>query len=322
MSKNVAESLALKTVIGSYGHTKPLKDGDVSSGHLQLNHTEVSPVHDVFPRIVGKESEFEVAELALTTYLLAKTFNKNITAIPVVLQRMFWHGNIFYNANSGIEKPSDLAGKRVGIRSYGQTGGVWTRGVLQSEYGIDLDSITWVLVEPEHVREFEPKGNIEFRPGASISDMILSGDIDAAIGRVDQIAGQADPGTILPLIPDSEAIEREWFNRTGIFPTNHTLVIRNDVLEANPWVAQELFDVLKESKQVYLNRLERDGPSTGEDKIRLWHKDVVGGDPLPFGVEKNRKSLETLAEFAFNQRIVPKKFDVEEMFFPGTLKLE
>lgn len=312
---NSIKPLVLKTVMGTYGHTRALKEGAAASARLDLQFTEVEPVTEALARMV-RNQEYDVAELAITTYFLARAFGKPITAIPAVLVRGFHHGGITVNVNSGIKKPTDLEGKRVGLRSYGQTSGVWARGILQHEYGVDLSKITWVLIEDEHVREFVPVANIVRHPHRTknLEQMLLSGEVDAALGvRMQE--------NIQPLIPDAEGAGATWFKRTGIYPVNHAVSIKESTLAENPWLSEELFRVLKASKEAYLQQLKTEGPVTDEDRQWVRQQSLVGADPLPYGIEANRKGLDTLLQYAYEQRITPRLFTVEEIFAPGSAHL-
>ena len=173
--------LVLRTAVGSYGHTKPLKDGTIASKMFSMEHIEVSPVVSIFRRMV-RSLEFDVAEMALSTYMCARAHGKPFTGIPVFLTRAFYHGGLVHNTRSGITSPKDLEGRKVGLRSYTLTPGVWTRGILQTEYGVDLEAVTWVLSGDEHVAEFVAPPNVVSSPHNDLGEMLLTGEIDAAIG--------------------------------------------------------------------------------------------------------------------------------------------
>ena len=195
--------LALKTAIGRYGHTLPLMDGSVASERFAFDWAEYETIVGVF-RTMVRTSAYEVSEMALSTYLCARAHGKPMTAIPVFITRSFNHGDVVYNADSGIGSPRDLAGKRVGVRAYTVTPGVWARGILKHEYGLDLDAVTWVLGSDEHVAEFvEPPNVVSAPAGSDLGDMLLSGELDAAIG-----VGGLDSARIRPLIPDARAFTR------------------------------------------------------------------------------------------------------------------
>src|SRR5581483_11457980 len=196
----------LETVIGSYPHTAALKAGEVAPDGYALTFTEVSPIIAAFRRMV-RSLEFDVCEMALSTYLVAREHAKPFTAIPVFLVRGFHHDALAYNARAGISGPKDLEGKRVGVRAYTVTTGVWARGILASQYGVDLDKVTWVVFDEEHVQEYQTPGNVETAPaGAKMAEMLAEGALDAAIG-----AGAVDSPDVRPLFPDARAAVAAWY---------------------------------------------------------------------------------------------------------------
>jgi 4,5-dihydroxyphthalate decarboxylase len=309
------QTLTLKTAIGTYGHTAALKDGSVTPQGIKLDHVEVTPIIAAFRRMC-RNLEFDVCEMAVTTYLTAKAFNKPFTALPVVPVRAFHHGGMSYNVKSGIKEPKDLEGRKVGVRAYTVTSGVWARGILASEYGVDLNKVTWVINDEEHVKEYTPPSNVQLVSAEkSFIDMMLAGEIDAAIG-----AGSTDSPDIKPLIPSARQAEADWFKRTGIYPINHMIVVKDEVLASNPWVAAELLAAFKASKQRFLDHLDRGQQLTPDDQSWIQRKALVGGDPLPYGVEGNRKGLEAVIQYAYDQKILPKKYSVEEIFAPNALE--
>ena len=234
--------LVLRTAVGNYGHTIPLKDGTVTSKMFDMEHIEVSPVTSIFRRMV-RGLEFDIAEMALSTYLCARAHGKAFTGIPIFLTRAFYHGGLVYNTRSGIKSPKDLEGRKVGLRSYTLTPGVWTRGILQTEYGVDLDAVTWVLSGDEHVAEFVAPPNVVSSPNNDLGEMLLSGEIDAAIG-----AGPVDSPDIQPLSQEPDEADAAWHRKTGVYPISHMLVVKDAALESNHGLAQELFDVFKTAK--------------------------------------------------------------------------
>ena len=308
---------SLSIAIGNHGLTQSLKEGSVRSDRLQLEFIQVDPITAAMRRMV-RSLEFDVCEMAFTTYLCAKALGKPITAIPVFLTRNFHHWAAFYNVKSGIKGPKDLEGRRVGVnRGYTVTTGVWVRGILQTEYGVDLEKITWVATDDEHVAEFRAPRNVDYsHRGKPIAQLLLSGEIDAAVGDV-----RADSPDIRPLIPDARNAGFAYFRKTGIYPINHAVAIRNSLLEAEPWVAEELFNVFKAAKKNYLARLDAGKNLSPADETAVALGGVVGGDPFPFGVAANRKALEAIVRFAVDQHAIPGKFSPEELFAPGTLKL-
>ena len=308
-------ALTLRTAVGNYGHTNPLKDGTAKAENFDMDQVEVSPVISIFRRMV-RCLEFDVAEMALSTYLCSRAHNKPFTAIPIFLVRGFHHGAISYNTNSGIQSPKDLEGRRVGVRGYTVTTGVWVRGILQSVYGVDLNKVTWVLSGDDHVAEYVYPSNVVPVGDGDLASMLLAGEIDAAIG-----AGAVDSPDVQPLIPDARNAGIDYFKSTGVYPINHTLVVKNEVLAANPWLAEELFGVFKSAKETYLQELRSGQHQEASDKAMLEMAKVVGDDPLPYGFEAARKTLETFIQFNVDQKVLSEKVDPESVFAPSTLRL-
>ena len=307
--------LILRTAIGTYGHTTPLKDGSVTSKMFDMEHIEVSPVTSIFRRMV-RGLEFDVAEMALSTYMCARAHGKAFTGIPIFLTRAFYHAGIVCRARSGITSPKDLEGKRVGVRSYTLTPGVWTRGILQTEYGVDLNAVTWVLSGDEHVAEFAAPANVVSSTNSDLGEMLLSGEIDAAIG-----AGAVDSPDVHPLFPEADEADAVWHRKTGVYPISHMLVVKDAALEANGGLTEELFDVFKTAKTPYMDQLKSGSASAPADRALLKMGEIVGGDPVPYGFESSRKTLETFIGFNVEQGVIPRKVDAEELFPESTLTL-
>jgi 4,5-dihydroxyphthalate decarboxylase len=304
----------LKTVTRTQGNNAALKHGTVGPKSYELEFEEVDPLIAAFRRMV-RGLEWDVCEMAITTYICAREHGKRMTAIPVFLVRAFHHGAILVNAKAGIRSPKDLEGKRVGVnRGYTVTTGVWARGVLQAEHGVDLSKITWVLSGDEHVAEYRPPANVvPIEPGKKIADMLVSGELAAAIG-VD-----VEHPDVKPLIPNAAEAGLSALRERGHYPINHLVVIRDDLIGAHPSLAEDVFNAFAESKRVYLERLESGQieKPTAVDKV---HQKVmeIAGDPLPYGIEPNRKALEELIQHALTQRIITKPVTVEELFAPST----
>jgi 4,5-dihydroxyphthalate decarboxylase len=301
----------LKTAIATYPHTKGLKDGTVTAPGLQFEHVEVSPIVGAFRRMV-RTLEFDVSEMAITTYLTARAYDKAFTALPVFIMRQFHHSPIVYNVKSGVQSPKDLEGKKVGVRAYTVTTGVWVRGILATEYGVDLDKITWVVVDEEHVQEYRKPSNVLERPGANLGAMVAQGELAAAIG-----AGQVDSPDVKPLIPNAREAEAAWYRKTGIYPINHTVVVKDSLLRADPTLAPRLFHAFAEAKALFLRQMSLGAELPADAQALAQRRSVVGDDPLPYGIAPNRKALEAVIQFAHDQKILPRKISVEEMFTGG-----
>lgn len=307
----------LTIAVGNYGLTKPMKDGRVRPDNLKLEYIQVEPIVAAMRRMV-RGLEFDISEMAFTTYLCAKAYGKPITAIPVFLTRNFHHWAAFYNAKSGITKPRDLEGRTVAVnRGYTVTTGLWVRGILQAEYGVDLNKITWAPTDDEHVAEYEAPANVDYSyRGRPIAELLLSGKIPAAVGDV-----RVNSPDVQPLIPDARNAGFAYFRKTGVYPVNHALVAKDSVLKENPAVARELFHAFRAAKKIYLDHLATGQNLSPADETAIAVRQVVG-DPFPFGVQPNRRALETIVQFAVEQQVIPKTFSVEELFAPGTLNLE
>jgi 4,5-dihydroxyphthalate decarboxylase len=305
----------LKTAIATYPHTKGLKDGTVAVPDVQFEHVEVSPIIGAFRRMC-RSLEFDVCEMAITTYLTAKAYDKPFTALPVFVMRQFHHSPIVYNTKSGVKSPKDLEGKKVGVRAYTVTTGVWTRGILASEYGVDLGKITWVVVDEEHVQEFRKPANVMERPGANLGEMLLSGELAAAIG-----VGKVDSPDVKPLIPDAAAAEAAWYRKTGIYPINHTVVVKDALLQSDPSLAPRLFTGFEAAKAQFLKELGSGAELPVEAQALAKRRSIVGDDPLPNGLAANRKTLEAIIRFAHEQKILPRTVKPEEIFAANTLDL-
>jgi len=309
----MAQPLTLKTAIGTYGHTRALKDASVAPQGISLDQVEVSPIIAAFRRMI-RQAEFDVSEMAISTYLCALAFKKPITAIPIFPLRAFQHGSILVNTKSGVESPRDLEGKRVGVRAYTVTGGIWVRGILANEYGVDLNKITWVVPDEEHVTEFPLPGNVEkVAPDSDLKEMLLSGDLAAAIGT-----GPIEDPNIKPLIPNPQAAAVAFFKQSGVYPINHMVVIKNSVLEQNPWVAKSIYDAFVESKKQFMDRLSAGGELSPQDQAVVKLKETIGPDPIPYGIAANRPAVATMIRYNVQQGIIPRAYDVEEIFHEST----
>jgi 4,5-dihydroxyphthalate decarboxylase len=263
--------------------------------------------------------EFDVAEMAITTYLTAKAYHKPFTALPVFVVRQFHHSPIVYNVKSGVASPKDLEGKRVGVRAYTVTTGVWARGILATEYGVDLNKVTWVLADEEHVEEYHKDypANVVYQAGANLGAMVASGELAAAIG-----VGRVDSPDVKPLIPNAHEAEAAWYRKTGLYPINHTVVVKDSLLQADPTLAPRLFEAFKEAKALFLQQLSTGAELSGAEQALAQRRSLVGDDPLPYGIARNRKAIETVIQFAQAQKILPRQVSPEEMFASNTLNLE
>src|SRR5690242_11039299 len=305
----------LKTVTRTQGNNRALKDGTVKPRGFELDFVEVDPLIDAFRRMV-RGLEFDVSELAMTTYLSAREHGKRFTALPIFLVRAFHHGAIVVNAKSGIRTPKDLEGKRVGVnRGYTVTTGVWARSVLQHEYGVDLGKVTWVLSGDEHVAEFKPPANVvPMEKGRKMADLLISGEIPAAINV------EVDHPDVRPLIPNAKDAAFEALRVRGHYPINHTIVVKDELLASRPGLAGDVFEAFAQAKRLYVEKLRAGAieKPTAMDEMHRRVMQVTGGDPLPYGIAPNRGPLEELIASAKEQGIIGRAFAPEELFPPAT----
>jgi 4,5-dihydroxyphthalate decarboxylase len=306
----------LKSAFGDYPHTKALKNGTVTIPGVTLDHQPVSGPGGILTvfRQMSRDVSFDVAEMAITTWLTAKAYNKPFTAIPVFVVRQPWHGATVVNTNV-VKSPKDLEGKKVGVRAYTVTGGVWCRGILAEQYGVDLSNVTWVLADEEHVDDFHKDypGNVERRIGADLGALIASGELAGGVGM-----GRVDSPDVKPLIANAAQAATDWYKNEGIFPINHTVVVKNSVLESDPTIAERLFNGFNQAKEAFLKQLDAGGELSDEAKEFAARRDYMGRDPLPYGIEPNRKALETIIRYAHQQGILPRNYAPEEVFARGT----
>jgi 4,5-dihydroxyphthalate decarboxylase len=313
----MAEPL-LRTVTRTQGANQALKTGEVAPHGFGLGFEEVPVLVHAFRRMV-RGLEFDVCEMALTTYLVAKAHGAAFTALPAFLVRGFHHDAIRYDPASGLTGPQDLQGRRVGVhRGYTVTTGVWARAVLAQEYGVDLGSVTWVLSGDEHVEAYRPPANVvSMPPGSSLEQMAVDGDLAAVIG-----AGP-ESSRLAPLIPDAREAGYRALAERGTYPINHLVVVKDEVLRAYPDAAAEVFGAFARAKQAYVDLL-RSGTiaePTAADRMHLRVMGLTGGDPLPYGIEPNRAVLEELVRHAVDQRILDRAPDVDALFAEGARDL-
>src|ERR1700730_16073694 len=304
----------LKTALVTRGHTRPLKDGTVKLRGFELDFEDVPAIITAFRRMV-RGLELDISEMAMTTYLCARAHGKPFTAIPVFPMRAFHHGAILYNTNLGVHTPKDLEGRKVGVnRGYTVTAGLWARSILQHEYGVNLNRVTWVLSGDEHVAEYRPPANVvAIEPGRTFADLLIAGEIAAAIGV------QVESPDVKPLIADAREAGFEALRQRGHYPINHTVVVRNDLLDAHPDLALDMFDAFAEAKRIYVQRL-REGPVDAASSIDHVYLRVmeITGDPLPYGIEPNRQALEAIVQYSVEQGILSRPVAVEELFPQST----
>jgi 4,5-dihydroxyphthalate decarboxylase len=307
----------LHTVLVTRGHTQALKDGTVTPQTFEFDFEDVPIIIKAFRRMV-RGLEFDICEMAMTTYLCARAHGKPFTAIPVFPMRAFHHGAIVYNTNAGIRTPKDLEGRKVGVnRGYTVTTGLWARSILQHEYGVDLNRVTWILSGDEHVAEYRPPANVvPIEPGKTIEGLLIAGEIAAAIG-VD-----VESPDVKSLVPNAREAGFEALRQRGHYPINHTVVVRNHRLDASPDLAPDMFDAFAQAKRIYVQRLRDGHVDAGSPTDQVFKRVMeITGDPLPYGIDANRKALEAIVQHSVEQGILPRPVAVEELFPENTRAL-
>jgi 4,5-dihydroxyphthalate decarboxylase len=308
----------LTIVTRTQGNNQALKDGSVRPRGREFDFQDVPVLIDGFRRMV-RSLEFDVSEMALSTYLCAREHGTRFTALPIFLVRAFHHGAILVNTRAGIATPKDLEGKRVGVnRGYTVTTGLWARSVLQQEYGVDLSRITWVLSGDEHVAQYQPPANVvPVAKGEKIADLLVAGELAAAIGI------EVDHPDVKPLIPDAAQAGFAALRSRGHYPANHLIVMRDDLLAAQPQLAVDVFEAYAQAKRQYLERLQAGAieQPTAADRLHLRVMEITGRDPLPYGIEPNRPMLHEWIEHCLTQGIITRRVAVDDLFAPATRAL-
>jgi len=272
----------LKTLLGDHACTAALKDGSIKSDSVALEFADYSPAHKGFKPMVRQQA-FDVSEMAIVTYLMAKSFGKPMVLLPVVVVARSQHAFALYNARRGTLRPADLNGKRVGIRSFTTTTGAWLRGILANDHGVDLESIHWVTFEDAHVAEFRDTTR-RAPQGAQIVQMLIDGELDAVLGE------KSDHPDLKPLFADVAAQEKAWFARHQVLPINHMVVVSHELSRDHPEAVREVFRLLRESAA----RARTASPS--------------------FSANEMRRSLGMIIRYAAQQGLIPREVAVDELF--------
>ena len=314
--------LRLTLACGDYDFLRPLFDGNVAPPGVDLNVLTM-PSPERHGRMLRHE-EFDACELSLVGYLVARDRGCDYTAIPVFPHRRFRHSYMVKRTECGIEKPADLNGKRVGLDTLQNSAGLWMRGILQDYYAVELKTIEWWCQEEEDV-EFEPAQWMQVKRvprGKNVDQMLLDGELEAALyPEVLPSMRDGSPKVAL-LFPNPKAAEIDYYKKSGIFPIMHTVVIRNRILENHPWVAMSLVQGFERAKQVCFERM-RDPRAFAlvwvQDLLRE-QREIFGADPWPSGLEPNRKALEAAIRYEYEQGMIKKKAEPQDLFFPASLQ--
>ena len=292
--------LKLRTMLGDYPNTMALKNGSVKSDVVELDFVKADVPHDQFKRVIA--GEFDVAELAIITYLQARGWNKPIAALPVAVGGRFQHAQLAYNTDFGTITTKNLEGKRVGVRTYSQTTPTWVRGILQNDYGVDLSKIHWVTFEDGHVPEYKEPADTERAPhGETFMKMLLAGKIDAAVVMVPDLKLP----NIKSVITDPSREIAAWYKSYNAIQLNHVIVVKESLLKSSPEAVREIFRMMKESKKAANEPLGADGI-----------------DYRPIGYSNNKRNFEVAALYASQQKLVPRDLKIDDLFNDLTRSLE
>jgi 4,5-dihydroxyphthalate decarboxylase len=288
---------SLRTNLADYPVTMAMKDGRVRSNLVRLDFCGPKSAHDGFKAMI-REGAFDAGELAIVTYLQAKAYGKSFVMLPTPIVGRFQHHCIAFNQELGPLNPKDIEGRRVGVRTYAQTTGLWVRGILQHEYGVDLGKVTWLTVDDSHLAEYQDPSNCQRLPaGSKLVQMMLGGEIAAAILGKDM---PKDP-RVRTLIPDPFVAAAQWHRREGVIPINHVFVVTKELSASRPDVVREIFRMIVESRNL--------APESATSTLP------------PIGLEANRKGLEMAIDWSFEQKLIPRRLAVDELFDDTTAAL-
>jgi 4,5-dihydroxyphthalate decarboxylase len=294
--------VTLSIATGKHRHVDALKNGSVTIPGVELRPIEVPVQVDMFRRMT-RDLEFDIAELSLVSYLCAREYGIPISGLPICLRTAFHHGDFLYNVNAGIKEPKDFEGKRVGSRTYTVTPGVLDKGILSDEFGVDIDSITWVLAELEHVSQCQHRLPPNVIPGTAAAEdlfpRLASGEIDAGIAGAN--LNRLESVNVRPLFANARELDRQQYQRTGIVQPFTIVVVKDEALTAHPWLAEALYAGFTKAKQIDMS------PDANVAQI-------VDGDPLPYGREANRKGFAEAIRLATQQHIITKPLTVDGVF--------
>jgi 4,5-dihydroxyphthalate decarboxylase len=324
---NGADRPRLKIAIGGYGHTRAIKNGSIPIDGVDADFVEVVPIIQAFRRMV-RDVEFDICEMAPTTYMIARARGAPYIALPIFLMRRFHHGGFVVRPDAGIRHPKDLEGKKVGVRAYSVTTGVWTRGIFMNEYDLDSSKVTWVVDDEEHVTTLKLPPNVMHAPeGKSLQSMMKSGEIQAGfsgpagVGRAgppirnwDMNAPTGgDTGTYPELIADVALVEADWYRRTGIYPIHGLIVVKDALVASHPWLPRAMMTAFTTAKQAYLDELRLAAGDSVEDARYRGFFSLMS-DPLPYGIAANRPSIEALVSYALQQQLIPSRPELDRVF--------
>jgi 4,5-dihydroxyphthalate decarboxylase len=319
---------------------EPLMNGSIQVEGFEIIPTYSHPSETFWRQL--KFHEFEMAEMSMSSYLIARSRGIDMIALPVFPSRRFFHAEQSYHVDSGIKDPGDIVGKRIGVGEYQQTAALWTRGILEHDFGVSQYKVDWYMERTEELSHggatgFAPPPGISFHripPDQSLATMLVSQQIDVApigghltravnvIDRSTHIRGsEGDWSKVKPLFPDEIAEARRFVSKYGFVPFNHTYIVRGDVYRGNPGLGGKLYKAFVDAKAQAANRLIEQIPESlvfGPEYLAMT-RDILGDDPFPYGIQANRKMLETVVGFSHEQGLTPRKMKIEELFAEETL---
>jgi 4,5-dihydroxyphthalate decarboxylase len=316
-------NLRLTLACGPYDRTQALRDGTIRAEGIDLNYVTLQPA-EIFWRML-QYKEFDASEMSLSNYTtLVSGGQAPFIAIPVYPSRVFRHGYFFINTEKGIESPGDLKGKRGGVPEYSMTAAVYMRGLLEHEYGVKPRDVDWVQGRTDRLgRALPPDIRLTQAPsGAELGDLLARGEIDFLMTANNPLSFRRGAPNVRRLFPNYADVEKDYYRRTRIYPIMHTLVIRRDVHERDPWVALNLYKAFSAAKQHACHLLAE----TGSPKASFaWlqamieeERAIIGPDWYPYGIEQNRPSLEALLQYVHEQGLTDRRVKIEELFAPST----
>lgn len=290
MSTGLANALAvkqvkLKTLLDEKPWSAPLIGGQIKSDLIEFDFEKIEEVSDHFKPFV-RELAYDCGEMAIGTHMQAKAYDKPLVLLPIVVSGKFHHNSIAYNASKGTLTPADLPGRQVGVRTYSQTTGLWVKGILQNEYGVDLNKVTWVTFQDAHLAEHQDPSNcVRAAPGKKLKDMLLDGELDAGMLG----SNMPKDNRLRTLLPDPAGAAKAWAEKYGVTPINHMFVVTKELCDRRPDVVRELYRVLAEARQSV-------------------------DSSFPLGLDGNWKALELVSVYAYQQKVIPRQFSVDELF--------
>jgi len=317
--------LRLSLACGPYDRTQALRDGTIQADGIELNYLTMQPA-EIFWRML-QYKEFDVSEMSMSNYTtLVSEGNSPFIAIPVFPSRVFRHGYFFINTKSGIKTGADLKGKRGGVPEYSMTAAVYMRGLMQHEFGVKPSDVEWVQGRADRLgRKLPSDVKLTQAPaGTELGDLLERGELDFIVTANNPLSFRRGSGNVARLFPNYAEMEKDYFRRTRIYPIMHTVVIRREIYDRDPWVALNLYQAFCKAKEYSYHLLEE----TGSPKASFaWlqpmieeEQSIIGKDWYPYGIEQNRESIEALLQYTHEHGLTDRRIKIEEFFAPSTMR--